>query len=234
MATRAMQAIGYVRVSTSGQAEEGISLAAQEARIRAWAEGQGIELVAVYRDEALSGTRSDRPGFLQAVGEAVRLKAVLVAYSLSRLSRSTRAVLELVERLEKAGAGLASLSEDLNTASASGRLVLRMLASLAEFEADQTRERTKGAMAHLRSQGRRVSGRAPLGTRFEDGQVVPDLEELDSIATLRSWRRAGLSFRAIQRRANRLLPARGARGWGLETIHRICRDSVVSPANSTL
>ncbi len=64
-----MQAIGYIRVSTDRQATEGVSLAAQRARIRAWAASRGTKLVAIHADEGISGKRADnRPGLQQPCG----------------------------------------------------------------------------------------------------------------------------------------------------------------------
>src|SRR6266581_6504849 len=81
---------------------------------------------------------------------------VLVVYSLSRLARNTTETLELGERLAKAGADLVSLSEKIDTTSAAGKMVFRMLAVLAEFERDQISERTRVAMQHMRCEGKRV------------------------------------------------------------------------------
>lgn len=226
----AMSAIIYCRVSTTEQVQEGVSLQAQQARAEAWCQAQGLQVAGVFVDEGLSGGTMNREGLRAALAEACRLKSPLVTYSLSRVTRSVKDALAVVEQLERAGSSLVSLTEQLDTRTASGRFTFTVLSSVGQLERELVGERTRAALAFKRTKGERISGRAPLGCRFEDGTVVPDLEELDSIATLRSWRRSGLSFRAIQRRANRLLPARGAKGWGLETIHRICRDSMVSPA----
>ena len=92
-----MQAIGYVRVSTDAQAADGVSLAAQRARIRAWAASRGCKLVAIHADEGISGKRADnRPGLQAALEDACRAKGVLVAYDLTRLGR------ELLRRPELA------------------------------------------------------------------------------------------------------------------------------------
>lgn len=183
--------VGYVRVSTEEQAREGVSLAAQEAKIRAWHElnGEGRELV-LFRDEGISGARADRAGLAGALG-ACRRGGVLVAYSLSRLSRSTRHTLELAETLEKRGCDLASLSERIDTSSASGRMIFRLLAVLAEFEREQIGERVSMALAHKRSRGERVS-------RFERSSNAARARAVELHA-------AGASLRAI----GRILSAEG-------------------------
>lgn len=202
--------VGYVRVSTEEQAREGVSLAAQEQQIRRWhaLHGEGRTLL-VRRDEGLSGSRMDRPGLEAAMAEC-RAGGVLVVYSLSRLARSTRGTLALAELLEAAGCDLVSLSERIDTTSAAGKMLFRMLAVLAEFERDVISERTTTAMAHLRSLGQRTS-------RYE---MVPE-EPCRRAAELRV---SGLSFRAIGRR----LSAEGFRTvtgaeWGPKVVRDCCR-----------
>ena len=144
------RAIGYIRVSTEDQVQQGVSLAAQRKKIEAWCDLNDHELLALEEDAGISGASADRrPGLQAALDAACRNKATLVVYSLSRLARSTMDALLIAERLEKAGADLVSLSERIDTTSAAGKMVFRMLAVLAEFERDQLAERTKTAMQHL-------------------------------------------------------------------------------------
>lgn len=85
MKTLAKMVVGYVRVSTERQASEGVSMEAQEARIRAWAATQGLEVAAVHVDAGLSGGRADnRPGLQAALSDVCKRRGVLVVYSLSR------------------------------------------------------------------------------------------------------------------------------------------------------
>ena len=158
------RAIGYIRVSTEDQVLEGVSLAAQRNKVEAWSELNDHELLAVEEDAGISGATADkRPGLQAALDAACRKRATLVVYSLSRLARSTMDALLIAERLEKAGADLVSLSEKIDTTTAAGKMVFRMLAVLAEFERDQLAERTRAAMQHLRGQGRRISRHLPYG-----------------------------------------------------------------------
>ena len=86
-----MKAIGYARVSTDGQVNDGVSLDAQQVKILAWCEANGWKLVGLHVDAGLSGCRAtNRPGLQVALTLACEHKAVLVVYSLSRLARSTR------------------------------------------------------------------------------------------------------------------------------------------------
>ena len=119
-----MRAVSYIRVSTGEQAQDGVSLELQRAKIRAWASLNDAALVGEYADEGLSGKRADRPGLMAAIAAAKREKAALVVYSLSRLSRSTLDTLQLTADLERAGCDLVSLSEKLDTSTPAGRVAV--------------------------------------------------------------------------------------------------------------
>lgn len=151
--------LAYVRVSTEEQARDGISLDAQREKAAQWRDLNAPDAeIQTFADEGISGgSLKKRDGLEQALAAAQGPGVVLVVYSLSRLSRSTRDTLWIAERLEKAEAELVSLSERIDTTTAAGKMVFRMLAVLAEFERDQVSERTKAAMQELRRQGKRYS-----------------------------------------------------------------------------
>lgn len=219
-----MKAIGYVRVSTDGQATDGVSIETQAARIQAWADANGYELTAVHADAGMSGCRADnRPGLQAALAQASS-GAALVVYSLSRLARSTKDAIAISERLGKQGADLVSLSERIDTTTAAGKMIFRMMAVLAEFERDQISERTAAALAHKRSKGERV-GTVPYGFSVaEDGaSLVPNAEEQAVITAVSSMRHSGMSLRAIRDRleAERIPNRKGNVRWRLNTISAI-------------
>ena len=192
-------AIGYVRVSTEDQANEGVSLDAQKAKLAAWCLANDYELSKVLVDAGLSGGRADnRPGLQSAIEEACKTKSALVVYSLSRLARSTKDTIAIGERLDKAGADLVSLSEKIDTTSAAGKMIFRMLAVMAEFEKDQISERTKMAMAHKKSKSERV-GTIPFGFDLSsDGVTLTEnAVEQATIKTIRELGSRGFSLRDI-------------------------------------
>lgn len=191
------KAIGYVRVSTAGQAADGVSLEAQRARIEAAAAAAGLELTAIHADEGLSGKRADnRPGLTAALEAACRSRAVLVVYSLSRMSRSVPDTLAIVARLDKAGAGFVSLTESIDTTTAAGRMMVTMLAAFAAFERELTAERTTAALHHKRAKGERTGG-VPFGWADEGGRLVAIPEEQAVLDRIADCRAAGLSYREI-------------------------------------
>lgn len=193
-------AIGYVRVSTTGQVQDGVSLEAQRARIAAWCGTNEYTLSDVFVDAGISGKRADnRVGLQDALQAACKARgAALVVYSLSRLARSTKDAIAIAERLEKAGADLVSLSERIDTTTAAGKMVFRMLAVLAEFERDLVSERTRAAMSFKRANGQRV-GAVPYGFDLgdDDTTLLPNATEQKAIQEIHAARRAGKTLKAI-------------------------------------
>src|SRR5580765_8044508 len=126
-----MIAIGYVRVSTDRQAEYGVSLDAQEAKIRAMATVQGAELIDVIVDGGESAKSLNRPGLQRLMGlvNGGKVRAVIVA-KLDRLTRSVKDLCGLLEMFEKRGVALISVAESLDTASAAGRLVITIMGAV--------------------------------------------------------------------------------------------------------
>lgn len=221
-------AIGYVRVSTGGQAEEGVSLPAQEAKIRQWAELNDHEVLGVHEDAGISGAgMSQRPGLQEAIERVCKTKGALVVYSLSRLARSTRDTLAIAERLDKAGAELVSISEKIDTTSAAGKMVFRLLAVLAEFERDQVSERTRVALHHMRANGRRISRYAPYGFDLSpDGQeLLPNAREAAVIAKIAKYEKGGRTAGWIAKRLTEqgIPTKRGRKVWSAKVVRTILR-----------
>jgi DNA invertase Pin-like site-specific DNA recombinase len=108
-------------------------------------------------EEAASGGRWDRPE-LHRLLDQLREGDTLVVWKLDRLSRSLKDVLHIMERIAAAGAAFRSLTENIDTISPAGRMMMQMVASFAEFERAMIRERTSAGLAAARAEGR-VGGR---------------------------------------------------------------------------
>jgi DNA invertase Pin-like site-specific DNA recombinase len=109
--------------------------------------------VTIYEDAGITGTSMEKRPALEAALRAAQDGTVLIAYSMSRFARSTRDMLIIAERLKRQGADLVSLTESIDTTTATGRLVFTLLSALAQFERDLTSERTKAALAALKARG---------------------------------------------------------------------------------
>lgn len=216
------QAIIYLRVSTSGQAEEGVSLDAQESKARAWCELNDYEVKAVFTDAGISGKSTVNREGLQNALDSVKRDNALVVYSLSRLARSTKDTIQISEQLAAKGVDLVSLSEKIDTTTAAGKMVFRMLAVLSEFERDQVSERTSAAMQHKKAKGERV-GSIPYGFSLHSNGVdlIADDKEQEIISLIKSLNRDGLNLSKIAEHLNNSEhQARGAK-WYAQTVKRI-------------
>lgn len=145
--------IGYARVSKS----DGQDVAAQVAALRDADCGQIFE-------ETASGGRWDRPA-LQELLDTVGQNDVVVVWKLDRLSRSLMDLLRIIDRLDKVGAGFRSLTEAIDTTTPAGRMMMQMLGSVAEFEREMIRERTRAGLDRARREGRKGGRRPKLSAR---------------------------------------------------------------------
>lgn len=193
--------IAYLRVSTDKQADRGVSLDAQRAKVAAYAELYDLELVEVVVDAGASAKTLDRPGLARALGMLRKGEAeALLVVKLDRLTRSVRDLGELVERHFAPGkAALLSVGEQIDTRSAGGRLVLNVLANVSQWEREAIGERTAAAMHHKAACGEFTGGEAPFGWRVVDGRLEPVEAEQRVIAEARRLRSAGVSLRAVAR-----------------------------------
>ncbi len=222
--------ICYIRVSTQVQAEEGVSLGAQRAKLTAYAQAFDLEVVEVIADEGLSAKNLDRPGLQRALRLIEDgLADAIAVVKLDRLSRSVRDLGHLIETyFAKPTCSLISVAENLNTHNAAGRLVVNMLISVAAWEREICAERTKDALFQLKSEGVRL-GREGYGWRRSDeldaeGRkiVIEVEEEREAVARVLDLHGAGLSLRAIAGAltAEGRATKRGG-AWRSETIRKI-------------
>lgn len=176
--------IGYARVSTQDQ-----NLDRQLDNLRA----AGCERIF---NEKMTGTKSDRPE-LKTMLLTLRSGDVLVIDSFSRLSRSTKDLLELVEKLTGMGVHLVSLKENLDTTTATGKLMLTMLSALSQFERDLIAERTVDGLKAARARGR-CGGRPRSGTD-KDRKQAYDLYKANIMSLRDIAERFGISLSTLNR-----------------------------------
>lgn len=183
------RAVIYVRISELTDATTAPER--QEADARAWAEGRGLEVVAVRSDLDISGRRGldGRPGLAQALADVeTGAASVLVVARLDRLARSLVTFSEVVERVHRAGGSVASVAEALDFSTPSGRMVAGVLATFAAYESDMIGARVAAARRHLVAVGRWPGGRRPYGWRprpLEGGGYELEVDE-EEAAVLRA------------------------------------------------
>jgi DNA invertase Pin-like site-specific DNA recombinase len=193
-----MKAIGYVRVSTDKQAEKGVSLEAQTAKIGAAALLHEYELLEIVQDGGESAKSLARPG-MERILELVRSRAVdaVIVVKLDRLTRSVRDLAELLDVFTKYNVSLISISESLDTGSAAGRLVLNIMTAVSQWEREAIGERTRDALRHKKAQGERV-GTVPYGfSAGASGRLASNEHEQAILARVRYLRESGYTTRQI-------------------------------------
>lgn len=229
-------AVAYLRVSTDEQADSRAGLDAQLHAIRSWADKHGIELVATFADEGISGAAplDKRAGLLDAVN-ALGRGDILVVAKRDRLSRDpvSAAVVERMVAKTK-GRIVSAAGEGTDDDEPTSILLRRIVDAFSEHERLLIAARTRAALKAKARKGERV-GRLPLGyvadrparhLRPDDdaaARLVPVSEELAVIARIRSERAAGRSMRDIAARltADKVPTKTGRSAWSHSTVQRI-------------
>lgn len=216
----------YIRVSTIKQAEEGYSLDAQRSRLDGYCRAQGwtVEDKHVYIDAGISGKTTDRPAYrdmLQAV-EKDGLGRV-VAIKMDRFSRSVRDFLELLDYCENHNCAVVSLGESIDTSTPIGRMMITVIAAVAEMEKDTIKERLMSGRAQKATQGGHAGGAIEFGYSYsgEDNWTINE----DQAATVKRIFRLFLRGCTLTRVAAilnkwNLKTARGSR-WYPATVRYI-------------
>lgn len=223
-------AIIYARVSTLEQANNGNSLAHQEAKLRQYCEFMNFDNVIVKIDSGISGKSTKRPAFQETM-ELVRGGdiAAVVVYSLSRFARNTADTLESVETFTKYGTSFHSLSEKIDTESPTGRFFLTVMSGLAQLERETTVQRITDVLQHKKANGERV-GQIPFGYQLaQDGRTLePHADEQRAIEIVNELHANGESLQKIADKLNsmNILNKKGEPSkWQKTQIYRILQKA---------
>ncbi|HYI36259.1 MAG TPA: recombinase family protein [Thermoleophilaceae bacterium] len=169
---------GYIRVSqvNGREGESFISPNIQRDQIEGYARLHGHEVGRVFVELDQSGGRADRPLLLEALGRQATGEAqVLCVAKLDRFGRSLLDGLQAIEQVTEAGGRFVSVADDLDFASSTGRLVLRMMLSLAEWELDRVRATWDEAQKRAIARGVFTGSSVPLGyRRTKSGRLAED------------------------------------------------------------
>lgn len=192
------KAIGYIRVSTEEQANEGVSLQNQADKIKAYCQLNDLDLIEIIEDAGKSAKTTNRDG-LQRLLKLVNDKTInaIVVYKLDRLSRKVIDTLTLLENFEKNKVAFHSINDKIDTNTAMGKFFLNITASLAQMERDQISERTKDALQGKKARGERI-GSVPYGYQLDpDGiHLIENPREQEAINLIHELKDKGYSLRA--------------------------------------
>ncbi len=216
----------YIRVSTEDQAREGFSLPEQEKRLRAMCEYKGYEIYDVYQDAGISAkTGNKRPEFERLLQDIKDRKCnTIVVLKLDRLTRSVYDWENILKFLEENEAYLDCANDDINTTSANGKMISRILTSVSQQEIERTSERTKVGLAGAIKAGH-IPHKAPLGYTRKDKTLVPDMKTKDVIVRIFDLYHSGLSYQKIKNIFNEE-KVLGKTNWYDTTILKILENEI--------
>lgn len=230
-------AIGYVRVSTVGQADhEGPDV--QRAAIEAWCADRGYRIVDVVTDAGVSGTieAADREGLGQALDSIRKGEAtVLVAYRVDRFARDVVVQEALLRALRDMGARAESTSDAENAnltddqADPSRAMIRVILAAVAQYERAMIRLRMTAGLAAKARRGGYTGGAPSFGLVAVGGELEPDPAEAAVAERITAMRADGASLRSIAAELNTegLAAKRGGR-WYASSVARVLERSAIA------
>jgi len=219
-----MRIVGYLRVSTDRQAEQGHGLDVQERTIRDWARRHGHRLVGIHRDEGVSGSN----GLGSRIGLADALELLrdgkadgIVVYRLDRLARELVVQEQILAEIKRMGGQAFStsdaeagyLTDDPNDPAR--KLIRQVLGAVSEYERSMVALRLRSGRKRKAEKGGFAYGSPHYGTRAVAGELVPDEREQATLARIRELRDAGLSLRKMAE----VLTAEGHRPKRAERWH---------------
>ena len=197
-----MKTLGYCRVSTAGQAERGLSMAAQEQAIRDYCALYELGVLEIIADRGVSAKSLTGRAGLAEILERVRAGEVraVVVHKTDRLFRSVRDALAVFDLFKAKGVAFHSVMEKWDTSTAMGEFALNMVLLLAQLERRQVGERTSFVLQDKRARaGHAINGRAPYGFRWSKGVLVQVAEEQAVIRRIRALQLSGSSRLEIAR-----------------------------------
>ena len=225
-----MKVVGYIRVSTNGQAEEGLGLPVQERAVRKWAREHGHRLVAITRDEGISGTldHTGRPGLAQALEVIASGRAeALVVPKVDRLARSLTVQEAVLAHVWRAGGRVFAVDAgevEADDPDDPMRTAMRqMMGVFAQLERGMIAARLRAGRRLKSERGGYAAGAPPYGMRATERTLVPDESEQATLERIRELRQEGRSLREIAQilEAEGVKTKRGHHHWTPGALGRI-------------
>ena len=216
----------YLRVSTEDQAREGFSLPEQKERLETFCKFKGYEIVDYYEDAGISAkTGNYRPEF-ERLKNDIKAKRIntIVALKLDRITRSIFDWEKLITFLDENNAYIDCANDEINTTSANGKMILRLLMSVSQNEIERTSERTKIGLAGAIKQGH-IPHVAPLGYKHEDKKLVIDYSTKDIVVRIFDLYYNGYSYQKISNLFNEE-KVLGKENWRDSTIVTILENEI--------
>ena len=199
-----MKILGYIRVSTKLQSEKGNSLKLQKSKIKDYCKLNDFNLIEIYEDRGISGMSIDkRDGYKEMVNYLTNNDIDgIVVWSLSRLGRKMKDVVEFMDIVKKNNIYFFSIKENLSNNDKVGSLIMNILGSINEFEVEVIRERIKDVKRNKKQNGE-VYGKLQYGWDNINGKLIKNDFEFRVIKRIKNLRSRGYSWRKISNRLNK-------------------------------
>jgi len=202
------KAVGYIRVSTAMQASEGESLTTQRNQIQEFVKGKGWALEKVYADEGISGAKiENRTQFQQMIEDAKQNKFDVIVFSkLSRFARNAREYLNISYELEKHSVLIASIKENIDPTTKTGKMIAGILALFAEWEHETIKEQMQENKVAKWKERRCFIGQPPFGYIYNKEKGKLEVNEREAKIYKRivnMYVDKGMSYKDIQIQLNK-------------------------------
>jgi DNA invertase Pin-like site-specific DNA recombinase len=221
-----MKVVGYLRVSTEEQEQSGLGLEDQAAKINSYCDLYELDLMSIFQDTASGKAVHNRNGLQEALTIIKKDEAEgLIVAKLDRLTRSVRDLGTLLHHYFEKSYSLFVVQEQVDTRTASGRLMLNLLTSVAQWEREIIGERTRDALRAKRKRGEKTGGDVPFGYDLaQDGRLVENRKEQVVIYQMKILRNKGYGYQRTAYALNQM-GHRTKRGklWNHVTAGRLVR-----------
>ena len=197
-----MKVLGYVRVSSDKQ-KQGYSITNQKNKILDYCKYMDYELIEIYEDNGVSGMSIDKREGYKGMVNYMNDNDIdgIVVYSLSRLGRRMKDVINFLDELRNRGKMFYSIKENLSNSDKIGNLIVNIMTSINEFEVENIRERIRDVKREKKKNGL-VYGRLMYGFDNVNGNLVVNEFERNVIKRIKNLRSREWSWRKISNRLN--------------------------------
>ncbi len=225
-----MKIIGYARVSTDNQKEEG-TIEIQEEALKEYAETNGYEILNIFKDEGVSGSLENRPGLSQLfyyLENHRDIEGVLI-FKLDRLARDLYIQEHLIKQLENRGKKLYSIKEpNLDGTDPLRKAFRQFIGIVSELEKAFITMRLSGGRINKARKGGYAGGRKALGYYVKDKDLLIDTEQAEVIRSIFTMRKNNLTLREIAWELNRqnIPTARVGKQWYARTVKKILDNPI--------
>lgn len=182
---KVLRAVGYIRVSTDMQVEQGYSLENQEYQIKSYVESRGMTLVHTYKKEkGASGKNIEgSPQFQQMLSDIAKNRDIdyIMVYNMSRFARNAADALTTLQKLKSYNVSLYAIKEGIDSSTKMGEMMFSFASIFADVERDNIRENTTAGRYQKARNGLWNGAQAPFGYRLDNGKLVIEESEAEVV-----------------------------------------------------